>query len=146
MLIWNETFATGSELVDLQHRRLIENINKLEELLYAPQVSPLECGELFTFLEHYVNTHFKLEEMCMERHRCPAHAQNMSEHREFQDVFAQFKRRYLAGDSGLQMLREFLVVANDWIKHHILTVDIQLKGLTDGCQPHHSLNHNHNQP
>jgi hemerythrin len=127
MLTWTEDFATGSDLVDLQHRRLIENINKLEALLLGPPPDKAVCDEMITFLDHYVNTHFKLEEMCMERFRCPAHEKNKQEHLEFQKVIAQFKQRYQTEGSRLELLHELQNAATKWIKNHILATDIQLK-------------------
>jgi hemerythrin len=128
MLTWSEEFATGSKLVDLQHQRLIENINALEALLSGPPPARAACDQLVSFLEKYVNTHFKFEEICMESYRCPAHAQNKREHAAFLDVFTQFKQRYLAEGSRPEVLRSLHHAATKWIAHHILTVDIQLKG------------------
>ena len=128
MMIWKEEYATGSELIDLQHRRLIENINKLHTLLRGPTPSKAECDQLITFLDHYVHTHFKLEEMCMERHRCPAHAQNQQEHAAFLEVVTEFKHRYKELGVNLELLKSLERTATEWINHHILTVDIQLRG------------------
>jgi hemerythrin len=137
MLIWREEFATGVKLVDLQHRRLIENINLLETLLSGPTPTRAACDQLVSFLEKYVNTHFKFEEICMESHCCPAHAQNQREHAAFQDIFKQFKQRYLAEGPKPELLRSLHHTASEWIARHILTVDIQLKGClgTHQAQP-----------
>ncbi len=128
MLIWSEKFATGSKLLDLQHRRLIDNINKLEAWLSEPLPPAAACDELVSFLGKYVNTHFKLEEICMESYRCPAHAQNKREHTAFLEVVTQFKEHYKAEGPKMELMRNLHHVASQWIEHHILTVDIQLKG------------------
>lgn len=36
MLTWSDQFATGSALVDTQHRMLIDKINLLEQMLGGP--------------------------------------------------------------------------------------------------------------
>ena len=128
MLNWSKEFATGSDLVDLQHQRLIENINLLETLLEGPPPPRSAYDELVSFLEQYVATHFKLEESCMESYRCPAHEQNNREHSAFLEAVRQFKQIYLADGPKPELLHTFHRLASEWITHHILTVDIQLKG------------------
>ena len=91
MLTWSEQFATGSALVDTQHRMLIDKINLLEKLLNGPAPSKATCDELLNFLGSYVTTHFKYEEGCMERARCPAHEKNKQAHVAFLGVSRQIK-------------------------------------------------------
>ncbi|MCX6885737.1 MAG: hemerythrin family protein [Verrucomicrobiota bacterium] len=127
MLTWSEQFATGSPLVDTQHRMLIEKINHLERLLSGPPPSKAICDELINFLGSYVVTHFKFEEQCMERARCPAHEKNKQAHTAFLALFGKFKERYAAEGPKPELLRNLQTAASDWIKSHILSVDIQLK-------------------
>jgi hypothetical protein len=42
-------------------------------------------------------------------------------------VFGKFKERYLAEGPKPELLKSLQVAASDWIRSHILTVDIQLK-------------------
>ncbi len=127
MLQWSEQFATGSPLVDTQHRMLIDKINHLEQLLNGPPPSKATCDELLNFLGSYVVTHFKFEEGCMERAKCPAHEKNKQAHAAFLGVFGKFKERYLAEGPKPELLKSLQTAAADWIKGHILSVDIQLK-------------------
>jgi hemerythrin len=131
MLEWTDKFETGQALVDAQHRMLISYINRLDSLSQDTK-SIQEEAELFfrfvEFLETYITTHFKDEEDCMFRFRCPAHQENKRTHGEFLDFYRQFKRR-LEGDgyrrSAARELHRFCAV---WVRHHILHVDVQLKG------------------
>ncbi len=127
MLVWTEQFATGSALIDTQHRMLIDKINLLEKLLAEPAPSRAVCDELLSFLGSYVATHFKFEEGCMLKARCPAHDKNKQAHAAFLDLFAKFKVKYQAEGAKPELLRNLHAVAADWIKSHILAVDIQLK-------------------
>jgi hemerythrin len=130
MLTWSEQFATGSPLVDTQHRMLIEKINELEKMLAGSAPSKSACDDLLNFLGSYVVTHFKFEEQCMVRYQCPAHEQNKQAHAAFLGVFAKFKERYLAEGPKPELLRSLQTTASDWIKNHILSVDIKLKSCT----------------
>lgn len=127
MLIWSEQFATGVPLVDTQHKMLIEKINLLERLLAGPAPTKEKCDELLNFLGSYVGTHFKYEEGCMEKMRCPAHERNKQAHAAFLTVFGKFKTRYLAEGPKPELLKELHGAAADWIKNHILSIDISLK-------------------
>jgi hemerythrin len=127
MLAWSEQFATGSTLVDTQHRMLIEKINKLEQLLSGPPPSKATCDELLNFLASYVATHFKFEEQCMARYHCPVHEKNKEAHAAFLGIFAKYQQRYQTEGPKPELLRSLQAAASDWIKNHILSVDIQLK-------------------
>lgn len=127
MLTWNEQFATGSVLVDTQHRMLIDKINYMETLLAGPPPSKATCDELVNFLGSYASMHFKFEEGCMERARCPVHEKNKAAHVAFLEVFTKFKARYQAEGPKPELLKSLQTVAANWIKEHILSVDIQLK-------------------
>lgn len=137
MVIWNDQFVIGSRTIDLQHRMLINNMNHLESMLSE---SDLTRGEveflihLVDFLESYAETHFKFEEECMEKHRCPAHAQNQQAHEQFRRFFQEFKERYRTEGLHLELLRQLHQKLNSWIQEHILAVDTQLKP----CLKNHS--------
>lgn len=127
MLMWSEQFATGSPLVDTQHRMLIDKINQLEKLLSGPPPSKAACDELLNFLGSYVTMHFKFEEQCMERAKCTVHQQNKQAHAAFLGLFEKFKSRYQVEGPKPELLKSLQTTASDWIKNHILSVDIQLK-------------------
>ena len=127
MLTWTEEFATGSDLVDTQHRLLIEKINKLEKLLNGPPPPKAEYDELLDFLNLYAVAHFKFEEQCMSSNKCPAHEQNKQAHATFLHAFAILKDRYQTEGSKPELLDSIQRTASEWIKYHILTVDINLR-------------------
>lgn len=94
MIIWTKQFETGAQKLDQQHRILIENINRLEELLNVtnPTLAELKTMvDLVDYLEGYANIHFKGEEQCMEASHCPAHAENQQEHERFRGFFVIIK-------------------------------------------------------
>jgi len=127
MLTWSEQFATGVALVDSQHKMLIDKINLLETLLQGPLPPKAKCDELLNFLGSYTATHFKHEEGCMEKAKCPAAEKNKQAHAAFLKVFGDFKARYVAEGPNAPLLKELHRAAAEWIKNHILTIDVQLK-------------------
>jgi len=135
MVSWTEQFATGSSALDQQHRMLITNINHLETMLTGTNPSREE-GEflihLVDFLESYAETHFKFEEHCMERYRCPAHAENKRAHEQFREFFLRFKERCKTEGLRPDVLRSLHQTLSSWIQEHILRVDTQLKPCIKG--------------
>jgi hemerythrin len=127
MLEWKTDYETGVPAVDTQHKVLFDNINRLETLLTKHEVERPEAEYLLGFLEQYAAQHFRGEEMCMARFRCPSHGRNKEEHAQFLDTLALARNEYAATTEPravLQRLHETLVW---WINQHILQVDIQLK-------------------
>ena len=121
---WSEHFVTGIELVDRQHRGLVDLVNAV-----APQLS---CGEalggqdaetLFDRLAHYATTHFRDEEQLMSESGLDLayldhHARN---HQGFVEEVGLIRSQYAAdgGFDGQQLLR-FLA---SWLTFHILVED-----------------------
>ena len=130
MLQWSEQFETGHPLVDTQHRMLISYINRLEDLAQNTQPSRMEV-ELFLrfieFLETYILTHFREEEECMNRFKCPIRAENVLAHRSFLEFFRKFKARLEAEGFRPEVVQELHESCSAWIQQHILRIDVQLK-------------------
>lgn len=130
MLAWTERFETGEAVVDSQHRTLIDYINQLEGLANTTNFDRREIEfilNLIDFIEMYTVAHFKHEEGCMARHRCPVHQQNANAHAKFIEFFGNFKQRFDNEGCRPEVLMELHTACSDWIQHHILTIDLQLK-------------------
>ena len=130
MIIWTEEFATGSDLIDQQHRMWIANINHLEAMLTTTNPTKAECEfmvHLVEFLEAYAQIHFTQEEQCMEAHRCPAHFLNQKAHASYHLIFSNYRKQFAVEGFNLDLLGKLHATASLWIKEHILKVDIQLR-------------------
>jgi hemerythrin len=135
MVIWTDKFTTGSSPLDQQHQTLIDNINYLEQLLLVSNPSRQESEamiELVDFLELYADKHFKCEEQCMERFRCPSHATNKQSHERFLRFFQDFKQVNQAEGFRHEILAQLHSTVSQWIGEHILRIDTQLKPCIKG--------------
>ena len=121
----------------MQHRMLISYINRLGELAKNDQPNPAE-RELFLrfldFLENYIFTHFKDEEGCMHRARCPVCHANVRAHAEFLDFFREFKERLGSSHDVPALTRELHDSCCSWIRQHILRIDVQLKATLEQAE------------
>jgi hemerythrin len=140
LLTWQDSFVTHLPSVDSQHRRLLETINELGELVVS--TTNVDLSRITTALaaiRDYVGTHFGDEEALMskvgvdnrhaERHR--------GEHRKFvadlADLFSECREIELDRVRGLT---EYLV---HWFAYHILVVDQsmarQVRAIEKGLSP-----------
>ena len=130
MLQWTEKFETGDAVIDSQHKTLIAYINRLEGISHTTNFDRQEAEfviNLVDFVENYTVAHFKHEEGCMARYRCPVHGQNQRAHAQFLEFFRVFKQRFATEGCRPDVLEELYRASSDWIQTHILLVDLQLK-------------------
>ena len=138
MITWNEDYSTGIETIDRQHKLLIDQINRLEEVVANTRPTEREirfAGGMVSFLESYSKMHFGLEEECMEAYRCPAHALNEQQHGQFAEFIERFKRKFNAEGFSVEAFRELHEMTGAWITRHILRVDGQLFPCVQASRP-----------
>ena len=130
MLRWSEQFETGHSLIDTQHKMLITYINRLEGMSRITNPTRQEVEfflQLVSFMESYVDVHFKEEENCMHSYKCPAHEDNKEAHRKFLVFFRQFKRQFEIQGFCQKVIQELHDFCSTWIQGHILQIDMQIK-------------------
>jgi hemerythrin len=130
MLIWTEKFATGQPTIDEQHRLLIMYVNRLEALLVESESRSEDrrfMNDFVTFIENYIESHFRYEEQCMESYRCPAHQKNCQAHDQFRQMFRRFRERFNNEGARMELIMELNQTINAWIEGHILAVDTTLR-------------------
>ncbi|MDJ0739113.1 MAG: bacteriohemerythrin [Gammaproteobacteria bacterium] len=124
-LAFDDAFVTGIEVIDVQHRNLINLANEAAEALSADP-SPAQVRSLVRELLSYAIYHFRTEEQLMQEYGYVGaeSESHIARHRDFSarvvDVQEKLQRcEYV--DTG--ELVEFLA---DWIRHHILGTDQDL--------------------
>lgn len=126
MLKWNDTYATGNQGVDDQHKKLFEMVNNFEAAV-RNKTAEASINETLQFLGSYVKTHFNFEEGCMDQAKCPAAADNKKAHAEFLGVYTQFANRFKTEGYSDALANELLKTAQGWLVKHICGIDIRLK-------------------
>ncbi len=126
MIVWKTEFDTGVAEVDHDHKRLVEGLNKLEELLQTGRGSE-SIPAVLGFLERYANEHFAREEACMHRLKCPNAAANVAAHAQFRQTFAKAKDKLQNASAGALVARQVHGELVAWITNHILRIDMGLR-------------------
>jgi len=116
-LTWRNELDTGIEVIDSQHRRIVELINQLHEI----QGQEREViGVVIEGLIDYTVSHFAFEESLMEE----AGYQFGRAHKRIHDLFVKrvldCRERYSAGEDVAGELQELL---SRWLFSHIKEED-----------------------
>ena len=119
-VVWDKTVEVGEATIDNQHRLLYDAINRLGEAISKrDEVGLIDTA---TFLERYVQEHFRYEEGCFERWECPLAAQNKDAHEKFVKAFLLIKERMNSGELWNAALDLHKLCA-DWLPNHIRRID-----------------------
>jgi hemerythrin len=130
---WSDTYSTGLKHLDDQHKMLFRMSEDYRE---APREGHGErmYGVMLTALERYAKAHFKLEEQCMYRYRCPAGRMNTQAHAGFIKTLARFQDRYAASGFSRAEAHRLVEYVDQWLADHIGWIDARLRPLV-GSSP-----------
>lgn len=124
ILAWSKEFETGVDIVDRQHRELVDRINAAAPLLAASKSGkPANAAELLGALSDYVGVHFATEESLMrEVGLDPRHVDvHRGSHKEFARHVREMCETYMA--NGPVTGAELLTFVAHWLIFHILGED-----------------------
>jgi hemerythrin-like metal-binding protein len=121
---WDDSYATGDPVIDLQHRDLLALVAALD------QVEPAQGDkEFFRVLDRVLDftwVHFEMEERLMSRVGYPAadHAEMTNQHTEFKD-YARVRTLELRF-SQQTALGDFAPFLQEWLVGHEFGLDRKL--------------------
>ena len=132
LLQWKDSYSTGIEAVDYEHKELIDQINRLYAVLTA-KGAPVAAAGFFGDLIKAISAHFALEERFMREQRYDRLAQHKADHErlldEINDIADAFERDETMEQAALTARLDA------WFSRHFETHDARLhKAL--GTHPH----------
>ncbi len=123
-LQWREQFSVGNDLIDSDHRFLIEIINKAEACLKTGKRQALTA--VLDELARYGQTHFEREELVAKAVGYPEADRLHESHARLVGALDEFK-----GELGAVWTEEsvayFTVFLRDWLINHVIKEDIAMK-------------------
>ena len=120
LIQWNGRLSVGVAEIDLQHQRLVEMINKLDDAMQQGKGKDV-LGEIINGLIEYSKTHFRTEEEYFDRFGYPHALSHKKEHAEFTKKVAEFKRAFDAETLALSI--GVMYFLSNWLKNHIKDSD-----------------------
>jgi len=117
---WGPALETGHDQIDMEHRALVEAVNRLHDALDQGKDRE-ELGRILGFLRDYAVTHFAAEEALMIQVGYPQASAHFAAHADLvmrlSDHLADFRAgRVVATGTLLAFLEE-------WLVDHILSQD-----------------------
>jgi len=121
-LEWQASFSVKVPELDLQHKRLVELINRLHDVLKAGG-DPAGAQDVIEDLVTYVRHHFSAEERLMEAAGYAEAQEHTRKHRAMEAQVFAFQKQVAEGSVSAQLrLMNFL---KDWLQKHILETDMR---------------------
>ncbi len=114
-LTWSADLDTGIDVIDKQHKRIVDYINELHDARTSGHKKE-DIGKVIDELVDYTLSHFTFEESLQEE----AHYPFMKAHKKVHDLFvkrvAEYQERFKLGEDVSEELNNLLVT---WLFNHI---------------------------
>lgn len=119
-ILWRNSLSIGNDLIDSQHQKLIEIINRLFEGISKKDPS-LKMQKIFDELVAYTRYHFNAEEELMQRSSNPMLFEHKKAHLDFVNKVNSFKMSNISADEKIKM--EVFKFLKNWLIEHIMNMD-----------------------
>lgn len=119
-VIWNKDLELGIDIVDKQHKMLVDMINELHDSILEGK-SYEKMGDIITGLLYYAQTHFATEEDFFNKYNYPERLPHIREHNEFIMKISSRFDKIKKGEFVLSVdIARFL---RDWLLNHVMVMD-----------------------
>ncbi len=120
LIKWNPNIAIGVEVIDTQHKKLVDLINKLYRSI-RQKSGNAAVKQVLEELTDYTRTHFSFEEGLLKKCNYPELEQHQGIHAEFVARLEELRTGFQDGKALVSMeLMDFL---KDWLIDHIQGTD-----------------------
>jgi hemerythrin len=120
LINWSDSLSVNVKEIDLQHRKLIDMINELNEAMKIGKGRE-SLGKILNGLISYTATHFKQEERYFDKYGYPDTLNHKKEHFAFVKKVTDFKDGFEKNNLAVTM--EVMNFLSDWLKNHIKGTD-----------------------
>lgn len=117
---WEPKYSVNVELIDNQHKSLVETINLLHDAMKQGKSKEV-LGGILDNLINYTKEHFTTEENFFQKFDYKEKNAHKLEHDNFVRKAVEFKKSYDSGNTVISS--EVLNFLSTWIKNHILVSD-----------------------
>lgn len=121
LIVWSRTMSVGVAQLDAQHRKLIAEINRLQQA--ADNFDRRTVEDCLAALATYALKHFHDEESHMRKVRYDGLDEHQRIHDEFTAEVHRFRQKLAEDGEPAVLAREILDFLVAWFKDHILSED-----------------------
>jgi hemerythrin len=119
---WRQDLEIGIDVIDSQHKALVESMNNLLEACAAGRARE-EVGKTLDFLSDYVVTHFNYEQEYQKKHGYPRYEEHLKLHRFFLQEVQELRNTFEKEGATLHFTVSFNKKIVDWFINHIGKAD-----------------------
>ncbi len=128
-IAWREAMAVGDEMVDSDHRHLIDLINAFEAAIVG-KIDHKKVARVLLGLVEYTGEHFAREEELQLAIRYPYHESHRRSHRDVLRKLSEIVGEYTKAPEGPtrdRMVRDLTAFLKEWLVDHIIQSDLRMK-------------------
>jgi hemerythrin-like metal-binding protein len=118
-MIWKEEYSVGNDLLDAQHRRLIELVNRVD--------GEESLDDILAELERYAEEHFRDEERLLESVGYPDLDKQQHQHAAFSSWLERLHREHREDGGGAVTRHDLQRYLRVWLANHLLVYDMAFK-------------------
>jgi hemerythrin-like metal-binding protein len=124
-ITWNDSFSVKNDEIDNQHKKWIEMINDLHDVLIQDNFDNLQKITVQTLdaMNEYVRYHFSAEEKYMQKIGYPGLPSHKTLHEQFYLRITTLHSDIQAGK--LVLNTEIMKTLTHWLQEHILNEDMK---------------------
>jgi hemerythrin len=120
---WNDSLSVGVELIDEQHKMLIQRINDVASAIEQGQGENAIVKTL-GFLVDYTHFHFSTEEEHMTEHNYPGIEDHIAKHGELKATLSDLEKDFDEEGATKELAQSVNTFLVNWLIHHIKGVDV----------------------
>ena len=121
---WEDKFSVGIDLIDEQHKMLIQRLNDLSKAIEMNQ-SAGEIVRVLGFLIDYTDFHFSTEEKHMMESNYPGLQAHKTQHEEFKTTLNHLTRDFEEEGATKALADSINTFLMNWLATHFQEVDIE---------------------
>lgn len=122
LLSWTPDLSVGIEVIDAQHKRIVDYINQLHEARIRGDKEAI--SRVIEELVDYTLSHFSFEESMMEE----AHYRFLAPHKKVHELFVrrvgEYQQRFKLGEDVATVAADMQNTLVTWLMNHIKREDM----------------------
>jgi hemerythrin len=119
---WSEDLSVGVELIDTEHKALINAVNDLFDAC-GKGLGRKKITETLTFLQNYTVTHFSDEEKLQKESGYPDYPNHHKLHGDFVAKVMEHSKQLETEGPTISLVATFNSFVSNWLLYHISRED-----------------------
>ena len=130
---FDDSLVTGNEMIDTQHKELIEKINQLLKACEEGDAK-VKAIKMLDYLSEYTDFHFSAEEKLQEEIGYPGIKEHKEKHQEFVKTVEELHEMLVEEEGPSEaFVKQVQKNVVDWLYNHIKGFDRQVAEYCSVC-------------